>query len=122
MEDSNMMTSMSYSEEKNWALFSHLGVFAGIFIPFGNILTSLIIWQINKEKSEFITDHAIEALNFKISMMIIYFICGLLCIVLIGIPMIIAAFVVDVIFSIKGAIKASEGEYYDYPFNFRFIK
>ena len=122
MENSNLMESMSDSEERNWSLFSHLGMVAGMVIPLGSILLPLIIWQVNKDKSEYITDHAKEALNFQLSMLIVYLGCGLLCIILIGIPMLLVAVILDLVYSIKGAVKASNGEYYDYPFNFRFIK
>ena len=122
MDNSNLMTSMSDKEERNWALFSHLGMLAGMFVPFGSILLPLIIWQINKEKSEYITDHAIEALNFQITMGIIYIGCAILCIILIGFPLLVIALILDIVFSIIAATKASKGEYYDYPFNFRFIK
>ncbi len=122
MENSNLMSSMSESEERTWALFSHLGMLAGMFIPFGSVLLPLIIWQINKEKSEFITDHAIEALNFQLTMLIIYLGCLILCFLLIGFPLLIIAFIIDLVYSIKAASTANRGEYYDYPFNFRFIK
>lgn len=122
MENNNLMTSMSESEERNWSLFSHLGMVAGMVIPLGSILLPLIAWQVNKDKSEFITDHAKEALNFQLTMLIIYIGCALLCIILIGFPLLFIAFVMDIVYSIKGAIKASNGEYYDYPFNFRIIK
>ena len=46
----------------------------------------------------------------------------ILCIILIGIPLLIIAVILDIILSIVAATKASKGEYYDYPFNFRFIK
>ena len=122
MENSNLMSSMSESEERNWALFSHLGVLGGMFVPFGNLLMPLLIWQLNKDKSEFITDHAIEALNFQLTMLIITIGCGLLCLIIIGIPLLIIAVILDIVFSVIAANKANKGEYYDYPFNFRFIK
>ncbi|MFT5766061.1 MAG: putative Tic20 family protein [Saprospiraceae bacterium] len=122
MEDSNLMETMSVSEERNWSLFSHLGMVAGMAVPLGSILMPLIIWQVNKDKSEYITDHAIEALNFQLTMLIIYIGCAILCVILIGIPMLFAAFIYNLVYSIKGAVKASNGEYYDYPYNFRFIK
>ena len=121
MENSESIHSMPESEERTWALFSHLGLFIGAVVPFGCILTPFIIWQVNKDKSEFVTDHAKEALNFKLSMLIVYLVCGLLCIVLIGIPMLIAALVIDVVFSIKGAIKANNNEYFEYPHSFKFV-
>ncbi len=122
MENSEPLHTMTESEESNWALLAHLGTFIGMLIPFGNILTPLLAWQVNKDKSEFVAYHGKEALNFKITMLIVYIICGLLCIVLIGIPLLIIAFVLDVIWSIQGAIKAGRDEYFDYPYNFRLIK
>lgn len=122
MENSNLMSSMSESEERNWSLFAHLGMLAGMFVPFGSVLLPLFIWQINKDKSDFVTDHAIEALNFQLTMLIIYIGCGLLCFILIGFPLLFVAFIIDIVYSIIAASKASRGEYYDYPFNFRFIK
>ncbi len=124
MENDNLIETIPESEERNWSLFSHLGMIAGAVlpIPFLNILVPLLSWQINKDKSDYITDHAIEALNFQITMMIIYLGCALMCIILIGIPMLFVAIALNVIYSIIAAVKASNGEYYDYPFNFRFIK
>jgi len=124
MENDNLLESMPESEERNWSLFAHLGMIAGMVLPmpFLNILVPLLSWQINKDKSDYITDHAIEALNFQITMLIILFGCALLCIVLIGIPMLIVAIILNIVYSIIAAVKASNGEYYDYPFNFRFIK
>ena len=122
MEDSNLISSMSDSEERNWALFSHLGVIGGMFVPFGNILMPLLIWQLNKDKSEYVTDHAIEALNFQLTMLIITIGCAFLCLIIIGIPLLIIAVILDFVYSIIAANKASKGEYYDYPINFRFIK
>jgi len=121
MEDSNSLYAMSESDERNWSLFSHLGMFFNLFIPFGSILTPLLIWQINKDKSEFVADHAKEALNFQLTMLIIYIGCALMCFILIGFPLLLAALIIDIVYSIKGASKANHGEYYDYPFNFRII-
>ncbi len=121
MENSNLMNSMSESEENNWALFSHLGILGGMVVPFGNILMPLMIWQINKDKSEYITEHAKEALNFQLTMLIIYFGCALMCLILIGFPMLVIAGIIHIVFTIIAATKASSGEYYDYPFNFRLI-
>ena len=122
MENSNLISTLSESEERNWAIFSHLGILGGMFIPFGNILMPLLIWQLNKDKSAFVTDHAIEALNFQLTMLITTIGLGILCIILIGIPLLIIAVILYIVFSIIAATKASDGKYYDYPFNFRFIK
>jgi uncharacterized Tic20 family protein len=41
---------------------------------------------------------------------------------IIGIPLIIAAYVVIIIFAIIAAVKANSGEIYSYPLTIKFIK
>ena len=67
MEDSRLMNELSESEERNWALLSHLGLVAGMFVPLGSLLLPCLIWHLNKDKSDFVVDHAKEALNHELS-------------------------------------------------------
>ena len=62
-----------------------------------------------------------ESLNFQLSMLIYDAIAGVLCIVLIGIPILIALWVLNTVFVIIASVKASEGTLYRYPFTIRFI-
>jgi uncharacterized Tic20 family protein len=49
------------SDEKMMALFSHLSFF------FGGIILPVIFWAVNKDKSKFVTFHALQALWFHIA-------------------------------------------------------
>jgi uncharacterized Tic20 family protein len=104
------------SNEKMLATFSHLGsVIGGFVLP-------LVLYLTQKDKSKFVEEHAKEALNFQISLIIAYVVGGILAIIIIGFFVIIAAALCGLIFGIMGALKANEGQPYKYPFNIRFIK
>ncbi|MGE5893443.1 MAG: DUF4870 domain-containing protein, partial [bacterium] len=55
---------MDEQQEKNWAMFCHLGTLLGYIIPFANLIVPLVIWQTKKNDSPFIALHGKEALNF----------------------------------------------------------
>ncbi len=109
-------------DEKSWAMAAHLGGLAGYMIPFGNIIAPVVIWQMKKDQSGFITEHAKEAVNFQITMMIAAAISALLMLVVIGIFLMFAVVIVDIIFIIMASIAANKGEQYRYPLSIRFIK
>jgi hypothetical protein len=109
-------------DEKNWGMYCHLAAFAGFIIPFGNVIGPLVIWLIKKEEYSFVDQEGKESLNFQITVTIASMIAGLLSIVLIGIPLLIAIAVLTIIFVIKAIVETNEGRSYRYPFNLRLIK
>ena len=105
-------------EDKTLAMLTHLsGIILGFIVP-------LIIWLINKDRSDkgFLNDHAKEALNFQISLLIVYVVGIILSVILIGALINLIAWVVCIILSIMAALKANEGASYRYPFALRLIK
>ena len=101
------------SDEKTMAILSHiLCLVAGFIAP-------LVIYLIKKDESPYVRDHAKESLNFQITMFIIYVV---LIITIIGILLVWAVAITDLILVIIATIKASENKMYRYPFNFRLIK
>ena len=102
-------------EDRQWASFAHLGGIIG-FLP------SLIIWLIFKDRGAFTNTEAKEALNFQITMAIAYIVGSILTVILIGGFISLAAFILSVIFSIQGFLKAKDGTAYRYPFAIRLIK
>ncbi len=109
-------------EEANWGMFCHLSGLAGLFFPFGNIIGPAVIYAMKKDEFEFVDDQGKEALNFQITMSLALLISGLLVLVLIGIVLLAVVGLYAIVMTIIGAIKASEGERYRYPFTIRFIK
>lgn len=117
-----MQTIGEYSsEEKNWALACHLAALA-FFIPFGSILGPLIIWAIKKEEYLLVDDQGKEALNFQISIFIYEILCIPLVFIIIGIPMLIALALINLILVIIAAVHAGRGEKYRYPLALKLIR
>ncbi|KJD32417.1 hypothetical protein PW52_15910 [Tamlana sedimentorum] len=69
---------MVTTHQKNIATFIHLSTFSRFFIPFGNFVGPLVLWSINKEKSNFIDTHGKQAINFQISILLYAVILGTL--------------------------------------------
>ena len=108
-------------EERTWAMFAHLSAFVGHFIPFGHILAPLIIWMIKKPEMPFVADQAKEALNFQITMTICFIVAFILCLVFIGVILLPAVWLFDIVFTIVAAVKANDGVTYRYPVTLRLV-
>ena len=121
-EQPQQKENLPTKDERTWAMLCHFSAFAGLIFPFGNFLAPLIIWLIKKEDLPFIEDQGKEVLNFQISMTIYLLISGLLCIILIGIPIVIGLVIFCFIITIIAAISANDGKAYRYPMNLRLIK
>jgi len=115
MTDATPAAPLTTAEDNQWASFAHLGGIIG-FIP------SLIIWLVFKDRGAFTNSEAKEALNFQITIVIAYVVGSILSIVGIGLLISLAAWVVSIIFSILGFLKAKDGIAYRYPFAIRLIK
>jgi uncharacterized protein len=110
-------------QERNWAMFAHLSSLLGLIgIPLANIIAPLVIWQVRKDDMPFAADQAKECLNFQISMTIYALISFVLVLLVVGIFLLIAVVIVDLVFTIIAAIKANEGTAYRYPLTIRFVK
>ena len=112
---------ISEKEERQWAMFAHIGTFSSMFVPLGNIIAPIFIWQMKKHESEFVVDQAKESLNFQITIMIYALISFLLFFIFIGIFLIFALVIFSLIVVIIAGLKANEGEYYRYPMCIRLI-
>ena len=106
-----------------WGMLCHLAALAGfIGIPFGNVIGPLVIWLIKKDEFAFVDDNGKESLNFQISVTICALVAAILIVVVIGIFLLIALAVADLVFIIMAAVKASKGETYRYPLSIKFLK
>lgn len=100
----------------NMAMLCHLlAIFTGFLGP-------LIIWLIKKDDAPFIDRHGKEALNFQLTVLIAMIVSGLLTFICIGVPMLIAVWIADLVLCIIAALKASRGEEYRYPLAIRFLR
>lgn len=109
-------------DERTWAMFCHLAVFAGCIIPFGNIIGPLIIYSVKRQEFPLVEDQGREVLNFQITLSIALIISAILMLVIIGIFLLLVIGLAGLILTVVGALKANNGEYYRYPFCIRFLK
>lgn len=108
--------ALSESDERNYtSLGNILGIIGG-FIP------SLIVWIIFKDRSAFVDRNMKSALNFQITVVLIYIVGTILTFILIGSLVILAIWVLSIIFSIMAFSKTRNGEDYNYPLAIKFIK
>ena len=109
------------SDERTWALFAHLSALVGFVIPFGNLIGPLVVWQVKKNEMPFVDEQGKEALNFQITVTLAAIVCFILMFVLIGVFLIFVVGIAALILTIIAAIKANNGEHYQYPLNWRII-
>jgi len=81
----------------------------------------IIIWLLKKDSSEFVDYHGRQYLNFLISYTIYGIIAGIAVVIFIGFVLLPIVGIVAFVFTIIGAVKAYEGEYYRMPFIFRIL-
>lgn len=96
-----------------WSVLSHVSIF--VFAVFG----PLIIWLVRKDDSPFTSEHAKEALNFQLTVLIANVVLAFTCVL---IPL---AFVVSIaawVYAIMAAVEANNGRIYRYPYTFRMIQ
>ncbi len=111
------------SQAHTFGMLCHLSALVSyVGLPFGNIIGPLIVWLVKKDDHEFIDDQGKESLNFQITVTLAMIASGILCIILIGFPLLILTLVASLVFTIIGAVKASTGERYRYPFNIRLLR
>jgi uncharacterized Tic20 family protein len=113
--DESMPAVTPSSDERTLAILSHiLCVVVGLgFIP------PLVIYLLKKDDSAYVKAHALESLNFQITLLII---CLIFIISLIGLLFLWVIGIINLILVIVATIKASENKMYRYPVNFRLVK
>ncbi len=103
-------------DARMWAMLCHL---LAIFTSF---IAPLIIWLVKKDEDPFIDNQGKEALNFQITVAIAMVVSWLLTAICIGIFLLFAVCVANLVFCIMGTVKANSGVAYRYPVSIRFIK
>ena len=122
------------AEERQWAMFAHLSALAGGILTsgwagsIGCFIGPLVIWMMKKDTMPFVDDQAKEALNFNISVAIVFFVLFVLTLVTLGIgailtlPVMVLVGLAWLVLTIIAAMKANQGERYRYPLTLRLVK
>jgi len=104
-------------QDKTIAILVHIG---GLFTSW---VVPLVLYLMKKSSNDvFSTHHSREALNFQLTLLVVYFVCFILSFVLIGLFFFWIAMLGNLVLSIMAAVKASNGNDYRYPMTIRFIK
>jgi len=115
-------TTSTSSNVRTWCVLCHAAALSGVFLhAIGHIFGPLIVWLLKRSESPEIDAHGKESLNFQLSMLIYNIIAGILIIVLIGIPILILLYILNIVFVIIASIQASDGKLYRYPITIRFL-
>jgi hypothetical protein len=105
-------------EDRGLAAITHLSGLAGYVIPLGGAIVPIVIWVAKKE-SPVIVGIAKQALLLNLIVFLLIAITAILWVTIILIPLVLLfwAFlgIVAIALPIVGAIKASQGIYYQYP-------
>jgi uncharacterized Tic20 family protein len=100
-------------DERSMAMLVH------VLSIFFWILPGLIIYLLKKDESSFVAAHAKEAMNFQLTLTIMYIV---LFISLVGIILLWVPYFIQLALCIVATMKASDKKLYKYPFTIRLIK
>ena len=125
--------AVSQSDSRLWATIAQAAVAVGHVISWGFLgwVGPLVIFLMYKDRDRFVRFHSAEALNGAIAVFIAQIVLTV-AIALLGVltltigwvlfPLVGLPALLQLIFSIIGAVKANRGEYWNYPFNIRLVK
>jgi len=118
----NNSTPLLGLSENSYIALMHISQFAGVIVPGFGFAVPVILWIVNKTNSAKVDAVGKHIINFMISMCIYYIASSVLCCLLIGIPMLFALGIMQIVFVIIAAIKANNGETWRYPLTVDFLK
>jgi uncharacterized protein len=118
-------SSSPESQARMWNMLCHLG---GL-VPCVPCVCTILIWQLKKNEFPSVEVHGKRALNFQISMLIVWLAAVVASVVLSFIHL---GFIVSLLFPVVGlaylilviiaGIKANNGEDYKYPWSLELVK
>ena len=107
-------------EERTWAWISHAGCFVGAWIAMA-FLVPLVIMLVKGGTSPFVRRHAVESLNFQITVLIYAAISIVLAFVVVGFFLLAALGVFYVVVVILATVRAANGQEFRYPLTLRLV-
>ena len=123
---------MSPTDERLWATLAHVFALVTFFLLGLSLLGPLIVYVIYANRSQYVRGHAVEALNFNITILIAWIalivvgviltisIIGILLLIFL-IPLAFALWIYWLVITIVAAIQANQGQPFRYPLSIRFV-
>lgn len=117
----NSSASLDFNDVKTYGMFMHLAQFCAFILPVLGWIVPLVMWLSRKDNVQ-IDQQGRVIFNWIISAVIYGFVSFILVFLVIGIPMLIALVVCNIVFSIMGALRAKDGIVKNYPLTIRFFR
>jgi uncharacterized Tic20 family protein len=121
---------LSAAEERTWATAAHWSALVAAFVALA-FLGPLVVMLAKGNASAWVRRHAVESLNFQLSMLIYGFVGGIVAVVLtvvtlgigllVVIPLFLAFGAFWLVMTIVAAVKTGNGEDYRYPLTIRMV-
>jgi uncharacterized Tic20 family protein len=119
--------SMAYSNsERLWGAAAHVGSLVAAWFALG-VIGPLVVLILKGNESAFVRRHAVESLNFQISLLIYIVVAGVAAIFTLGlallviIPVALVIGVLALIAIIRGTLAGHRGEEFRYPLCIRVV-
>lgn len=107
------------TDERTWAILLHLSPLIG----FG-LWAPLVVWLVFRGRGPFLEHHALQALNFHITIVIAAAVTAVVGILTFGIGLVLVLVVMvwQLIFGIVAAVAAHRWEWYRYPATLQLVR
>lgn len=103
-------------DDRLWGMMCHLAALLAVLgIPLMNILGPLVVWLVKKNTSPFVDTQGKRSLNFQITASLAGLVCAPLIFLGVGIFLLLAIGIADLVLVIIAAVKVNQGEDYQYP-------
>ena len=123
----NAMSEKEKDDQRIWALVAHVGAWLMNGLSGGLIgaIVPLAIFLAFRDGNAFVADHAKEALNFRITIALLY-ILGLILVFSVvgfcfGVALLAVLWLVELVFTILASIAAMSGQIYRHPICIRLV-
>jgi uncharacterized Tic20 family protein len=112
------------NDDKTWALLSHFGGAAGMFVGGGTLgwVVPLVIMLAKGDQSPTVRAHAVAALNFQLLWSIVAAAGYITLCIVIGFVIVPVAWLMGVIFGIVAGVRANDGQLFRYPASIPMVK
>ena len=108
-------------------MIAHIGSLVAAWFAMG-FLCPLVVWLVYRDRSDFVRKHALESLNFQLSLLIYGIIAAILVAITFGlgilivIPLALIGVIAALVVIILATVAASGGREYRYPLTIRLVK
>lgn len=121
--------AMSPADERMWAGAAHWGALVASAVAGLSFLGPLLVLAVKGQESMWVRRHAVDSLNFQLSMLLYTFVIGAASFLLfftivaplVGMVALFALLALWLVLTILGAVKCINGEAFAYPLTIRFI-